>query len=146
MSGLTANGDDERWQKMENTWTLHWTRRPQPRRRRSRNHRKVQSSKDKWATYGIVKSVDRFVDVIMGYQLWKTSWEKVALEILHVALVTASQIEAKVVASKLIWWYMLIKWASPQPGRVLPRCQRSSSGEMRCKQIHDFCSTFRDVH
>ena len=80
-----------------------------------------------------------------GYQLWKTSWEKVALEILHVALVTASQIEAKVVASKLSWWYMLIKRASPQRGRVLPRCQRSSSGEMRCKQIHDFCLTFRDV-
>ena len=90
---------------MENTRTLHWTRWPQLRRRRSRNHRKVQSSKDKWATYGIVKSVDRFVDAIIGrvISFERRHEKKVALEILHVALVTASQIEAKVVASKLSW-------------------------------------------
>ena len=59
------------------------------------------------ATHGIVKvkSVDRFVDVIMGrvISFERRHEKKVALEILHVALVTASQIEAKVVASKLSW-------------------------------------------
>ena len=52
-----------------------------------------------------VKSVDRFVDVIMGrvISFERRHEKKVALEILHVALVTASQIEAKVVASKLSW-------------------------------------------